>query len=61
MQAKRFDPDGVYVRRYVAELASVDGGSVHDLDPLERAAVGYPEPIVDHHEAIADYKARFAR
>ncbi len=61
VQAKRFDPDGVYVRRYVAELASVDGGSVHDLGPLERAAVGYPEPIVDHHEAIADYKARFAR
>jgi deoxyribodipyrimidine photo-lyase len=62
VQAKRFDPDGTYVRRYVAELAAVPGGgAVHDLGPLERAAVGYPAPIVDHHEAIAAYKARFAR
>ena len=61
VQARRFDPDGTYVRRYVAELASVEGGAVHELGPLERAAVGYPEPIVDHHEAIAEYKARWSR
>ncbi len=61
VQAKRFDPDGVYVRRYVPELAAVEGGAVHELGPLERAAVGYPDPIVDHHAAIADYKVRFAR
>lgn len=61
VQAKCFDPDGTYVRRYVAELATVEGGVVHDLGPLERGALGYPDPIVDHHEAIAEYKARFAR
>ncbi|MGZ8751356.1 MAG: cryptochrome/photolyase family protein [Acidimicrobiia bacterium] len=61
VQAKRFDPDGAYVRRYVAELATVEGGNVHDLGRLERSALGYPDPIVDHHEAIAEYKARFAR
>ena len=61
VQGKRFDPDGDYVRRYVEELASVRGGAVHELGPLERAAVGYPDPIVDHHDAIAEHKARLAR
>jgi deoxyribodipyrimidine photo-lyase len=58
VQARRFDPDGVYVRRYVPELAGVAGLAVHDPPPLERAARGYPLPLVDHHAAIAGYRAR---
>ncbi len=62
-QAKRFDPQGDYVRHYVPELAGLAGGAVHEpwlLPPLERIGFDYPEPIVDHHEAIAAYKARAA-
>jgi deoxyribodipyrimidine photo-lyase len=47
-QARRFDPDGEYVRRYVPELAAVAGGAVHEpwkLDPAERRALKYPEPL----------------
>ena len=29
-QAKRFDPEGDYVRRYVPELADVEGAAVHE-------------------------------
>ena len=57
-QGHRFDPDGDYVRRYVPELAGVEGGAVHDPTPLDRAACGYPEPIVDHHAAVAEHRAR---
>jgi deoxyribodipyrimidine photo-lyase len=57
-QGERFDPDGDYVRRYVPELASIDGRAVHDPGPLERATTGYPEPIVDHRAAVAAYRAR---
>lgn len=60
VQGQRFDPKGIYVRRYVAELASIPDGSVHTLGPLERAALDYPLQLVDHHEAIADYRARRA-
>ncbi len=63
VQGQRFDPDGDYVRRYVPELASVAGGAVHEpwnLPPLERALLDYPEPIVDHRAAIAEYKDRQA-
>ncbi len=58
MQGRRFDPDGDYVRRYVPELAAIQGGAVHDPEAEVRLACGYPEPIVDHHEAVADYRAR---
>ena len=59
-QARRFDPDGEYVRRLVPELAALPGASIHapsDLGPLELAAAGvilgetYPYPIVDHAAA----------
>ena len=61
VQGQRFDPDGDYVRRYVPELRAVKDGTVHDPDPKVRRAYDYPDPIVDHKEAIAEYKDRHAR
>jgi deoxyribodipyrimidine photo-lyase len=58
VQGRRFDPSGEYVRRYIPELAAVDGAAVHDPDPDARHRCGYPMPIVDHREAIASYRAR---
>ncbi len=58
VQGQRFDPDGDYVRRYVPELRAIKDGSVHDPDAKVRRAYDYPAPIVDHHDAIAEYKAR---
>ncbi len=57
-QAERFDPDGEYVRRYLPELAAIEGKQVHRpwlLPAKERR--GYPDPIVDHDEATAAFKA----
>ncbi|HYJ22268.1 MAG TPA: deoxyribodipyrimidine photo-lyase [Solirubrobacterales bacterium] len=57
-QAERFDPDGTYVRRYLPELESVRGKAIfrpwltEGFDKLD-----YPEPIVDHDEAAAAFKA----
>ena len=61
VQARRFDPDGDYVRRYVPELGGIAGGAVHEpwtLPPAVRGALDYPDPIVDHHEAVAEHRAR---
>ncbi|WP_105967870.1 cryptochrome/photolyase family protein [Streptomyces geranii] len=58
-QAKRYDPDGGYVRRWVPELAAVEGPVVHEpwkLRGLERAAVDYPDPIVELSEGLARFK-----
>jgi deoxyribodipyrimidine photo-lyase len=50
-QAERFDPDGVYVRRYVPELEKVEGKAVHQpwrLPDGVRRALKYPGPLESH-------------
>ena len=50
-QGKKFDPDGDYVRRWVPELAHLDGAAAHE--PWRRDdgySGGYPERIVEHDE-----------
>ena len=57
LQGEKFDPDGVYVRRWVPELAQLPDKLIHQpwtATPLELASAGvelgktYPRPIVDH-------------
>jgi deoxyribodipyrimidine photo-lyase len=55
VQARKVDPDGVYIRRYVEELEPLD--DVHDPSESSRREVGYPRPIVDHAEAIEAWRA----
>jgi deoxyribodipyrimidine photo-lyase len=53
-QAKRHDPNGMYVRRYVEELSDVDDKHIHEpwlLPQSRRESLGYPAPIVDQDEA----------
>jgi deoxyribodipyrimidine photo-lyase len=69
-QAKKFDPDGEYIRRWVAELRNVPAKRIHEpwtMDDEEQAAAGcvigedYPGPIVDHAQerrrAVERYRA----
>ena len=48
LQAIRHDPDGAYVRRWLPELAGLEGKAVHAPPPGT-----YLVPIVDHREARA--------
>lgn len=57
LQGKKFDPDGVYVRRYLPELRAVPDRFVHapwTMNRQDQEAYGcrigreYPRPIVDH-------------
>ncbi|MBE7187708.1 deoxyribodipyrimidine photo-lyase [Jatrophihabitans endophyticus] len=57
-QAKRYDPSGDYVRRYVPELRDVEGPAVHrpwTLPDDVRRTLDYPDPIVD----VAEGNRRF--
>jgi deoxyribodipyrimidine photo-lyase len=58
LQGRKYDPDGSYLRRYLPELADLPAGEIHDPDTGTRRARGYPEPIVDHRAAVAEYRAR---
>jgi len=46
VQAQRFDPDGLYTRRYVPELRDVPTVALTRLDRLHQAAPNYPRPMV---------------
>jgi deoxyribodipyrimidine photo-lyase len=52
-QAQRFDPEGVYVRRYVPELEAIDGPAVHQpwrLPEETRRRLDYPGPLESHRD-----------
>ncbi|MFE5400083.1 cryptochrome/photolyase family protein [Streptomyces sp. NPDC056580] len=58
-QGKRYDPDGAYVRRWVPELGPLHGPSVHEpwkLTGPDRAALDYPDPVVDLSEGLARFR-----
>ncbi|MBY0277119.1 DNA photolyase family protein [Candidatus Binatia bacterium] len=54
-QAKKFDPDGEFVRRWVPELRDVPAALIHEptREPLLLAGTGYPPPCVDYAERRA--------
>ena len=59
-QAKRFDPRGDYVRRYVPELARRRGRRRARTVEAGRArgAASYPARVVDYAAALAEFRAR---
>jgi deoxyribodipyrimidine photo-lyase len=70
LQGKKHDPDGVYVRRWVPELAGVPDRYLHqpwkmpaDVQLEVGCILGqhYPEPIVDHSWARERTLAAYAR
>lgn len=57
-QAERFDPEGHYVRRYLPELESVRSKEIFRPWRMEGfGRLDYPEPLVDHDEAAAAFRA----
>jgi len=59
LQGLKFDPNGDYVRKYVPELAHIDGAAAHTpWDALGGYANGYPAPIVDHNTERNESLAR---
>jgi deoxyribodipyrimidine photo-lyase len=70
LQSRRFDPDGVYIRRWVPELGRVPAACVHapwEMPLLEQQASGcligrdYPGPIVRHEDARQRTLARYGK
>ncbi|MFE9411308.1 cryptochrome/photolyase family protein [Streptomyces sp. NPDC006704] len=58
IQSKRFDPQGTYVTRWVPELAGLERAFIHEpwkMKAADRAALDYPQPVVD----LAEGRARF--
>jgi deoxyribodipyrimidine photo-lyase len=59
-QSERFDPDGIYIKRYVNELRELDPEAIHDPSGEQRTRCGYPAKLVDHADAVSAYRARLS-
>jgi deoxyribodipyrimidine photo-lyase len=68
-QARAVDPRGVYVRRWIPELASFPAAQLLEPVPSGRRAQlsldlfgadAYPAPVVDHEAAARNFLARYA-
>ncbi|MFD0313093.1 cryptochrome/photolyase family protein [Streptomyces flavalbus] len=58
-QGRRYDPDGAYVRRWVPELGALAGAAAHEpwkLRGLDRAALDYPDPVVELAEGLDRFR-----
>ena len=57
-QAKRFDPEGEYIRMWLPELSSLETEYLvtGKIPADERDACGYPAPIVDHSQQQRKFK-----
>lgn len=57
LQSQKFDPEGIYIKRFVPELSNVPLKFIHTpwigkfSDTRIRIGIDYPEPIVSHHAA----------
>jgi deoxyribodipyrimidine photo-lyase len=70
LQGEKFDSEGVYIRRWVPEIARLPAGLIHQpwsAAPLELAGAGvelgktYPEPIIDHRAGRERALAAYAK
>ncbi|HEU4999465.1 MAG TPA: deoxyribodipyrimidine photo-lyase [Lapillicoccus sp.] len=59
LQAKKFDPDGDFVRRWVPELKSLSAKDIHEPWTLDDPPDDYPAPIVDHDTERKESLARY--
>lgn len=46
-QSEKFDPDGLFIRQWLPELAHLTSKEIHDPGQLARTSAGYPLAIVD--------------
>jgi deoxyribodipyrimidine photo-lyase len=47
-QSERFDPEGVFIKKFLPELSLLDKKNIHNPNSSQRKACDYPEPIIDY-------------
>ncbi len=50
-QSKKFDEEGLFIKKFMPELAQLDNKDIHFPTSKQRQNCGYPEPIIDYKVA----------
>lgn len=66
LQSQKFDPNGVYIRRWVPELACLNSVEIHAPWKSTNAAsiyntINYPKPIINHSESRSKALAYYSQ
>ena len=61
LQQKKFDPECVYIKRWVKELKEVPINTIHQWYKHTKAIKGYPAPMVDHDKARKETLTRYKK
>jgi deoxyribodipyrimidine photo-lyase len=61
MQQEKFDPECVYIKKWVKELSTLSARDIHGLMKIPEGfpILGYPAQIVDHKESKIDAEEMF--
>lgn len=60
LQQQKFDPECLYIKRWIPELAAFPPKLIHDLaENPNRLMTNYPQPIVNHSEESAKAKMMY--
>jgi len=52
LQSKKFDKDGIYIKKHIRELKDLDAKYLHNEEYLLNNSIqGYPKPMLKHKEA----------
>lgn len=57
LQQKRFDPEALYIKKWVPELSEKSPAWIHKISLHKESVPGYPLPIVEHQEALSYCRA----
>lgn len=60
LQSKKADPDGIFIRQWLPELADVPTKYIHEPWKMDSPPRHYPPPMVDHVEARERTLAAYA-
>lgn len=61
LQQKKFDPDAIYIKKWIPELSEIEPKLLHQLFKAPLGLSDYPDPIVDHSVASKQTKEAYAK
>jgi len=60
LQQKKFDPDCIYIKRWIPELENISSKAIHRLDTkYPDIMLDYPKPMIDHKSESSHTKEVF--
>jgi deoxyribodipyrimidine photo-lyase len=60
-QQQRFDPECIYIKKWVPELAKLSAKEIHQLNETQTMIFNYPNPMVNHGRESVIAKEMFSK